>query len=158
MSLPIVLVVLALIAFLRPFVVSQSVHNKTTYFISVVALALLFSFQSLSVRAQSTAYASPKPDERFKADILLVVAHSEDETGDVAAYLARAVFDQHRRVAVVCVENGHNGSNNFGPEWGKSLGLIRPMEAQHALASLGVTNFWVLNAPEGGLSDNVLES
>src|SRR5690242_625199 len=40
------------------------------------------------------------PDSRYKADILLVVAHPDDDTV-VASYLARAVFDQHKRVAVV---------------------------------------------------------
>lgn len=30
------------------------------------------------------------PDDRYKADILLIAAHPDDETGDVADYLARA--------------------------------------------------------------------
>jgi LmbE family N-acetylglucosaminyl deacetylase len=126
--------------------------------LSVVALAMVLLLQTLPACSQSTTESSPKPDDRFKADILLIFAHPDDETGDIAAYLARAVFDQHRRVAVVCAETGLNGGNNFGPEWGKSLGLIRPMEAQHALASLGITNVWVLNASEGGMGDTVLES
>jgi len=39
-------------------------------------------------------------DERFKADILVVVAHPDDE-GAVTPYLARAIYDLHKRVAVV---------------------------------------------------------
>src|SRR5260370_31946410 len=43
---------------------------------------------------------APRPDDRFKADILVIVAHPDDETA-VTGYLAKAIFDDHRRVAVV---------------------------------------------------------
>jgi len=46
------------------------------------------------------ALAQTSPDDRFKADILLVVAHPDDDTA-VSSYLSRAVFDQHKRVGVV---------------------------------------------------------
>src|SRR5437764_7514442 len=58
--------------------------------------------------------AAPQPktenlswiDQRFKVDLLLVIARPDDETGDIAAYLSRAILDQHRRVAVVCITRG----------------------------------------------------
>ena len=37
------------------------------------------------------------PDPRFKADILVVVAHPDDEVM-AGAYLAREIFDHHMRV------------------------------------------------------------
>src|SRR5437762_10827528 len=40
--------------------------------------------------------ALPLPDERYKADILLVVAHPDDE-GAATPYLARAL-DEHKRI------------------------------------------------------------
>src|SRR6266403_861889 len=40
------------------------------------------------------------PDERYKVDILVVVAHPDDE-GGVTPYLARAIYDLHKTVAVV---------------------------------------------------------
>src|ERR1700756_3047444 len=54
-------------------------------------------------------------DERFKADILVVVAHPDDE-GAVTLYLARAIYDLHKRVAVVFGTHGGSGANNYGVE------------------------------------------
>lgn len=44
--------------------------------------------------------AKPGPDERFKANILVIVAHPDDETL-IAGYLARAIFDQKKKVAII---------------------------------------------------------
>src|SRR5262245_10220034 len=41
----------------------------------------------------------PQPDERYKADILVMVAHPDDEAA-VTPYVARAL-DEHKRIAVV---------------------------------------------------------
>ena len=69
------------------------------------------------------------PDDRFKADLLLLIAHPDD---DVLAgtYLARAVLDEGRRVAVVFMTTGDSGGNEAGPERGASLGVIRQIEAR----------------------------
>jgi len=53
--------------------------------------------------------ALPLPDERYKADILLVVAHPDDE-GAATPYLARAL-DEHKRIAVVFGTRGSSGAN-----------------------------------------------
>src|SRR6201987_6524601 len=52
------------------------------------------------------------PDERVKADILVVVAHPDDE-GGVTPYLARAIYDQHKRVAVVYTTRGGSGGEDY---------------------------------------------
>ena len=83
------------------------------------------------------------PDPRFKADILVVVAHPDDETM-VTAYLAREMQDHHRTVAVVIATRGDGGNNVVGPEQAAALGEIREMEGRRALASLGITNVWFL--------------
>ena len=57
-----------------------------------------------AARAQSAA----APDERYKVDILLVVAHPDDE-GAATPYLARAIDDEHKRVAVVFGTRGSSG-------------------------------------------------
>ena len=52
---------------------------------------------------------APRPDDRFKADIPIVVAHPDDETL-VTGYLAKAIYEDHRRVAVgsrFCNAGGH---------------------------------------------------
>jgi LmbE family N-acetylglucosaminyl deacetylase len=95
------------------------------------------------------------PDNRLKADILLIVAHPDDETG-VSAYLAK-LLDQHKRVEVVYLTRGEAGHNNMGPERGTSLGAVRETEVRHALATLGIDNVWFLDGRDTP-SQNVLQS
>jgi LmbE family N-acetylglucosaminyl deacetylase len=84
------------------------------------------------------------PDQRMKADLLLVVAHPDDETA-VGSYLAKAVFDEHRRVAIVYCNRGTGGGNTVGVEQSTSMGLIREIEARQATSSFGISNVWFLN-------------
>ena len=63
----------------------------------------------------------PRPDARFKADILVIVAHPDDE-GMAISYLAKAVLDLHKRVAVVYGTRGDGGGNAIGMEQAASLG------------------------------------
>src|SRR5260370_1923915 len=72
---------------------------------------------SISLAVASMAQepkALPLPDERYKADILLVVEHPDDE-GAATPYLARAL-DDHKRVAVVFGTRGSSGANEAGAE------------------------------------------
>jgi LmbE family N-acetylglucosaminyl deacetylase len=75
----------------------------------------------------------PVPDERYKTDILLVVAHPDDE-GAATPYLARAL-DEGKRIAVVFGTHGSSGANEAGSEQAASLGAIREIEARRALAT-----------------------
>src|ERR1700674_846922 len=95
------------------------------------------------------------PDERYKADILLVVAHPDDE-GAATPYLARAL-DEHKRIAVVFGTRGSSGANEAGGEQAAALGDIREIEARNALATLGITNVWFLGGKDTA-SQNVLQS
>jgi LmbE family N-acetylglucosaminyl deacetylase len=97
----------------------------------------------------------PVPDERYKADILLVVAHPDDE-GAATPYLARAV-DDGKRVAVAFGTRGSSGANEAGAEQAAALGAIREIEARRALALLGVSNVWFLGGKDTA-SQNVLQS
>jgi LmbE family N-acetylglucosaminyl deacetylase len=98
----------------------------------------------------------PKPDARFKADILVIVAHPDDE-GMAIGYLAKAVLDLHKRVAVVYGTRGDGGGNAIGMEQAASLGAEREMEARRADATVGITNVWFLGAPDTP-GQNVLRS
>ena len=90
---------------------------------------------------------NPPPDTRFKADILVIAPHPDDES-TIAGYLAKAVLDEHRRVAVVVTTRGDAGQNLVGYEQARSLAEIREIETRQALASIGITNVWFLRAPD----------
>lgn len=90
---------------------------------------------------------NPPPDQRFKADILVIAPHPDDES-TIAGYLAKAVLDEHRRVAVVLTTRGDAGENLVGSEQARSLAEIREIETRQALASIGITNVWFLRAPD----------
>jgi len=95
------------------------------------------------------------PDDRYKADILLIVAHPDDDTL-VSSYLARAIFDQHKRVAVVFCTPGDSGSNSVGREHARALGVVREIEARRAMNALGITNVWFLNGRDTASQDVLL--
>ena len=122
------------------------------------AVAAALTIQGSLLRAQSTSpvQAVKGPDERMKADILVVVAHPDDE-GGATPYLARAIYDQHKRVAVVFLTRGGSGGNDYSREHGPALADIREQEARTACAKLGITNVWFL-AGQDTASQNVLNS
>ncbi|HEV3375353.1 MAG TPA: PIG-L family deacetylase [Candidatus Acidoferrum sp.] len=118
------------------------------------ALLLLAGLLPLRSIAQEPKFL-PQPDERYKADIVLVVAHPDDE-GAVTPYLARAI-DEGKRVAVVYGTRGSSGANEAGSEQAAALGAIREIEARRALSTLGIANAWFLNGQDTA-SQNVLQS
>jgi LmbE family N-acetylglucosaminyl deacetylase len=95
------------------------------------------------------------PDDRFKVDILLIVAHPDDETG-VSGYLAQ-LLDQHKRVAAIYLTHGEAGHNSMGPERATSLGAVRETELRHATTKIGIDNVWFLDGRDTP-SQNVLQS
>lgn len=105
-------------------------------------LVLLCLAGSLLLHADTSI--NPPPDARFKVDLLVVVAHPDDET-EIGAYLARAIFDEKKRVAVVFGTRGNSGGNAEGQEQAGALGAIREIEAREALAHFGVMKVWFLN-------------
>src|SRR5437667_12589619 len=119
-------------------------------------LGLGWALLSLAIAsAAQEPKALPLPDERYKADILLIVAHPDDE-GAATPYLARAL-DEHKRIAVVFGTRGSSGANEAGAEQAAALGAIREIEARNALATLGITNVWFLGGKDTA-SQNVLQS
>src|SRR5260370_19025738 len=88
-------------------------------------LALFLFSPGLASRAQEPM-ALPLPDERYKADILLVVAHPDDE-GAAAPYLAPAL-DEHKRVAVAICTPRSSGANQAVAEQPSAVGGLREVE------------------------------
>lgn len=94
----------------------------------------------------------PAPDLRYKADVLVVVGHPDDDTA-VSSFLAKAVFDQHKRAAVLFTTRGNAGPNAVGLEQSKALADVREMEARRSLAARGITNVWFLNGQDTATQD-----
>jgi LmbE family N-acetylglucosaminyl deacetylase len=107
--------------------------------LSVLSLFLFARFAA----PQTQAPALLPPDDRYKADLLLIVAHPDDDVV-IGGYLARIALDEHKRVAVLYCTNGDGGGNAVGNEAGVSLGQMREIEARQALAFLGIHNVWFL--------------
>jgi LmbE family N-acetylglucosaminyl deacetylase len=107
-------------------------------------------------RPDSYRWNNRTPDPRYQADILLVVAHPDDEVM-ATAYLAREIYDNHKKVAVVYETAGDGGNNDVGAEQAAALGDVRKIEALRAVGSLGITNVWFLSGHDTP-SQNVLNS
>jgi LmbE family N-acetylglucosaminyl deacetylase len=120
--------------------------------LAIVALFLALGARALAQEPKKVLGA----DERFKVDILVVVAHPDDE-GAVTPYLARAIYDLHKRVAVVYGTHGNSGGNSYGSERAGALADIREIEAREACARIGITNVWFLDGKDTA-SQNVLNS
>ena len=125
------------------------------------AFVLLFAMFTCvgAAAAQDAKPLDVKPlrqaDDRYKADILVVVAHPDDEAA-ATPYLAR-VLDEGKHVAVAYGTRGSSGENQSGAEQAASLGAIREIEARRSLAHFGVTNVWFLGGKDTA-SQDVLQS
>src|SRR5215467_8078279 len=121
-----------------------------------VAAAVMMQGSLLEAQSTSLAQTVKGPDERMKADILVVVAHPDDE-GGATPYLARAIYEQQKRVAVVFLTRGGSGGNDYSREHGPALAALREQEARRACAALGIVNVWFLEGKDTA-SQNVLNS
>ena len=113
-------------------------------FFYMVGLSIMLPFSAVMARPPATSLG---PDQRFKVDILVFVAHPDDESL-IAGYLARAVLDEHKKVAVVFATRGNAGENLVGYEQDRALAEIREQEAREALASIDIHEVWFLRAPD----------
>jgi LmbE family N-acetylglucosaminyl deacetylase len=95
-------------------------------------------------------------DERYKVDILVVVAHPDDE-GFFTPYLARAIYDMHKRVAVVFTTRGGSGGNRYARERGPALTNVREIEAREACRKLSISLVWFLDGKDTA-SQDVMDS
>jgi LmbE family N-acetylglucosaminyl deacetylase len=120
-------------------------HSKRLLLLGTLLIAFV------QVRAQLQP-PIPEPDSRYKADILLIVAHPDDDTA-ASTYLAKAALDQGKRVSVLFTTRGNSGPNAVGMEQSKALADVREMEARHALAILGITNIWFLRGQDTPTQD-----
>jgi len=109
----------------------------------------------ICVHAQAPQKVNPA-DERYKADILIVVAHPDDEAF-FTPYAVKALNDMHKRVAVVFGTRGGSGGNRYTRERGQAMANEREIEAREACTKLGIRNVWFLDGKDSA-SQNVLDS
>jgi LmbE family N-acetylglucosaminyl deacetylase len=119
-----------------------------------MALLLVFSV-CIGASAQGPEKVNA-PDERYKADILIVVAHPDDEAF-FTPYAAKAIYDMHKRVAVIFATHGGSGVNRFSAERGPAMANEREIEARQACAKLNITHVWFLDGKDTP-SQNLLDS
>ncbi|HZZ37850.1 MAG TPA: PIG-L family deacetylase [Acidobacteriaceae bacterium] len=105
--------------------------------------ALLIGFSLHAQTVPQLQSPIPVPDPRYKADVLVVVAHPDDDTA-VSTFLAKAVLDQGKSAAVIFTNRGNGGPNAVGMEQSRALADVREMEARRSLAARGITNVWFL--------------
>src|SRR5437870_4033370 len=93
----------------------------------IIRMSLASRFVLLSFFPYCLAWAqlpaappNPPPDDRYKADILLIVAHPDDDTL-AAPYLAKAIYEEHKHVSVIYGTRGNAGGNAVGSEQAASL-------------------------------------
>src|SRR5579863_7280007 len=118
-------------------------------------LALLCCFFIPTIAAAQAPARPAQADERYKMDVLLVVAHPDDE-GAATPYLARAI-DEGKRVAIAYGTRGSSGANEACAEQATALGEIREIEARRANAVLGIDKVWFLGGKDTA-SQDVLQS
>jgi LmbE family N-acetylglucosaminyl deacetylase len=122
---------------------------KTAHLCLIALLTSLLSSPVLSGQAPATVHGA---DDRYKVDVMVVVAHPDDEAG-FTPFLARAIYDMHKRVAVIFATHGGSGGNNYGREHGAALAEIREIEARQACAKLGITHVWFLDGKDTASQD-----
>jgi LmbE family N-acetylglucosaminyl deacetylase len=128
--------------------------DRMKSFVNAIVLLLMFAVAD-PLRAQAPQKLNG-PDERYKADILVVVAHPDDEAF-FTPYLARAMYDTHKRVAVIFSTHGGSGVNRYTRERGPAMANEREIEAREACARLGIRNVWFLDGKDTA-SQNLLDS
>jgi LmbE family N-acetylglucosaminyl deacetylase len=107
----------------------------------------VFIAAGVSQSQSQQAPTNPEPDSRYKVDILEVVGHPDDDI-EVAAYVAKLIEQEHKRVAVIYTTRGNSGGNAAGLEQANALADVREMEARRSLASYGVTDAWFLHGSD----------
>src|SRR5271157_2279062 len=133
---------------LAPF---QAIQGRRMKFLSQALFVLLLVFVPGRLAAQGN-HAVRGADERFKVDILVVVAHPDDEAF-FTPYLVRAINDLHKRVAVIFSTRGGSGANHDARERGPSLANEREIEAREACARLGISKVWFLDGQDTATQD-----
>jgi len=64
------------------------------------------------------------------------------------AVSCRAIYDEHKRVAVVFATRGGSGGNDYSREHGPALADIPRARGEAGLRRIGITNVWFLDGKD----------
>ncbi len=106
-----------------------------------------------SLRADRSS-AAPEGAALLKTDILLVLAHPDDETG-AASTIAQYALNRNARITAVYCTRGEGGGNAVGTQFGPALGILREMELREALSKLGVRAAYFLDAEDFAYTEDL---
>jgi len=123
---------------------------------------------ALLERARPQVYAPGRPVGYFRADVLFIHAHPDDESLDFAVLMSRA-FRSGKRAATILFTDGEAGLDRYpkrpvGGSYpnhalrGSSLASVRVQEAAEAMAILGseaYVRLGLMNRPYNNLRDVV---
>lgn len=98
----------------------------------------------LSLLAASQSLAGKQGAEMLKADIMVVLAHPDDETG-MASTLAWYALGQGKAITNIYATRGEGGGNMVGTHWGPALGILREAELRECLRTLGIRDHYFLD-------------
>jgi LmbE family N-acetylglucosaminyl deacetylase len=112
------------------------------------AAAFLTVPYSFAIAAAAPERPAPPFPARTEADLLVILAHPDDE-GALAPLLAREALGAKRVVVNVYITTGANGADRSRGLSGPAFGLARMTELHWALDALGVAMFHSLGREDG---------
>src|SRR5438477_11948984 len=104
---------------------------------SLASRFVLLSFFSSSLAWAQLPAAPPNPPshDRYKAEILLIVAHPDDDSL-AAPYFANAIYAEHKHVSVIYGTRCSPGGNAVGSVQAAYCGAVRDVDGRRARASM----------------------
>jgi LmbE family N-acetylglucosaminyl deacetylase len=112
-------------------------------------LSPLLSFLVLS----AVAVAAEPPPDILKTDLMVVVAHPDDESM-VAGVMARYAQEQGKTIACIYATRGEGGGNAVGTQLGPALGQLREAELRECLGLIGVRHVYFLDKTDWAYTES----
>lgn len=110
-------------------------------------------FAALLISASIRGWAAAPPPDILKTDLMVVVAHPDDE-GMVAGVMARYAQGENRVVSCVYCTRGEGGGNEVGTQLGPALGELREAELRKTLGVIGVRHVYFLDKTDWAYTES----
>jgi LmbE family N-acetylglucosaminyl deacetylase len=101
----------------------------------------------------ASLFAAEAPPDILKTDLMVVVAHPDDE-GMVAGVIARYALGEHKTIACIYATRGEGGGNAVGTQLGPALGELREAELRETLRRMGVYHVYFLDKTDWAYTES----